>query len=198
MRNSHPKGTTPLDPDEAEGLRQLHVTTRGELDELEEANIQLGMEWALQTAVWGRRRVDVLTEQFVFELHERMFGEVWRWAGEIRRTNKNIGVEKHVIRVELGKLIEDARLWRERSVFEPDELAIRFHHRLVSIHPFPNGNGRHARLMADLIVRQEGRPPFSWGGASLTTTSELRERYIAALRSADNGDMAPLLRFARS
>lgn len=198
MESSQPEGATPLEPDEAEGLLQLHVTTRGELDELEEANIQIGLEWALQAVVWGGRQVDVLTEDFLYKLHQRMFGEVWSWAGEVRRTNKNIGVDTFVIRVEVRNLIEDARFWRERNVYEPDELAVRFHHRLASIHPFPNGNGRHARMMADLIIRQAARTPFSWGGGRLTSTSELRSAYIGALRKADEGDMKPLLDFARS
>lgn len=195
MQTDLPAGATPLDPDEAEGLLQPHVANRAELNELEEANIQIGLEWATTVV---DKRVDVLTEDFLYELHERMFGEVWSWAGDVRRTNKNIGVDKFSIRVEVRNLIEDARVWRERSTCEPDELAVRFHHRLVSIHPFANGNGRHARMMADLIIRQLGRPPFSWGGGRPTNTTELRAGYIAALQSADRGDLDPLLEFARS
>jgi Fic-DOC domain mobile mystery protein B len=192
MSDDLPTGATPIDPDEAEGLIPEHVTTRGELDELEEANIQEGLEWAL------RRSREVLSEEFVYELHRRMFDSVWAWAGKVRLTDKNIGVDKHTVRMEVRKLIEDARYWRENLVYEPDELAVRFHHRLVSIHPFPNGNGRHARLMADLLVRQLGADAFSWGGASLTNTSDLRTAYIGALRKADEGNVGPLLEFARS
>lgn len=198
MRSDLPEGATPLDPDETEGLLQPHVMTRGELDELEEENIQLGLEWAMRVAVLGRKRVDGLTEAFLYELHQRMFGEVWAWAGEIRRTNKNIGVDKISIRVEVRNLVEDARFWRENRVYGLDELAVRFHHRLAWIHPFPNGNGRHARMMADLIVQQVGRPPFSWGSGRLTATSALRSSYISALRAADRGDIRPLIEFARS
>jgi Fic-DOC domain mobile mystery protein B len=187
-----PAGTTPIDPDEADDLIPGHVTLRGELDELEEANIQEAVEWAL-----GRSR-ETLSVDFVHELHHRMFDSVWTWAGKVRRTDKNIGVDKHIIRAEVRKLIDDARYWRDNQVYEPDELAVRFHHRLVSIHPFPNGNGRHARLMADLLVRQLGGEVFSWGGTSLTNTSELRTAYIGALRAADQGDLEPLLEFARS
>lgn len=193
-----PLGATPLDSHEADGLLQLHVVTRQELDELEEANIQLGLEWAQRRAILGRRRMDVLTEDFLFELHRRMFGEVWQWAGKVRQTNKNLGFDKFEIRPGIRNLIEDARMWRERETFAPDELAVRFHHRLISVHPFSNGNGRHSRLMADLIVQQVGRSPFSWGGSSLTSTPELRSRYISALRDADRGDVEALLRFARS
>ena len=192
MTNDLPTGATPIDPEEAEGLIPEHVTTRGELDELEEANIQEGLEWAL-----GRSR-EVLAEEFVYELHRRMFDSVWAWAGKVRLTDKNIGVDKNIVRTEVRKLIDDALYWRENQVYEPDELAVRFHHRLVSIHPFPNGNGRHARLMADLLIRQLGGEAFSWGEVRLTNTSELRTAYIEALRTADQGDFGPLLDFARA
>ena len=192
MSDDLPTEATPIDPDEAEGLVPEHVTTRGELDELEEANIQEGLEWAL------RRSREVLSEEFLYELHRRMFDAVWTWAGKVRLTDKNIGIDKNIVRTEVRKLIEDARYWRDNMVYEPDELAVRFHHRLVSIHPFPNGNGRHARLLADLLVGELGGNAFSWGGASLTNTSELRTAYIGALRTADNGNVGPLLKFARS
>jgi Fic-DOC domain mobile mystery protein B len=191
-------GATPIDPDEAEGLLQTHVSTRHELDELEEANIQQGLEWAQKRAILGRRRVDVITEDFLYELHRRMFSEVWAWAGQARRTDKNVGVDKFIIRPEVGKLVNDALYWRDNEVYGSDELAVRFHHRLVWIHPFPNGNGRHARMMADLIAQQAGRSPFSWGGATLVATSELRTAYISAMRHGDQGDLRPLIEFARS
>ena len=197
MESREPLGATPIDPDEADGLIPTHLVFRGDLDELEEANIQAALAWARQRTLWGRRRADILTEDFLYALHRRMFGLVWDWAGEIRRTNKNIGVDKHAIRTEVRNLIEDARLWREQGVYGRDELAVRFHHRLVAIHPFPNGNGRHSRLMADLIVERAGGEPFSWGGGTLASTSELRSRYIAALRKADGGDLKPLIAFAR-
>ena len=198
MESDLPEGATPLDPDETEGLIPGHVTTRAELNELEEANIGIGASWALTAAVLSSRRVDVLTEEFLYQLHRRMFGEVWEWAGQVRRTNKNIGVDKREIRVEIRNLLADAAVWREDAVYPPDELAVRFHHRLVWIHPFPNGNGRHARLMADLIAQQLGRPPFSWGGQALLETSALRATYIEAVRMADGGDYQPLIDFARS
>jgi len=198
MDSDLPYGATPIDEDEAEGLIQSHVSTQGELDELEEANIQQAVAWAMKRAITGRNRRDVLTEKFLYDLHKQMFGSVWEWAGRVRLTNKNIGVDKFRIRTEVRDLIEDARHWREHNICDLDEIAVRFHHRLVAIHPFPNGNGRHARMMADLIAQQAGRPPFSWGGASLTKTSELRSNYIGALRAADDGDIRPLLDFARS
>lgn len=193
-----PFAATPLDPDEADGLLHTHVTTRQELNELEEANVGAGAEWALKRAVVGRRRLDVLTEEFLYELHRRMFGSVWAWAGQVRTTDKNIGVDKFTIRTEVRTLIQDSRYWREHRTYAADERAVRFHHRLVAIHPFPNGNGRHARLMADLIVQQSGGPAFSWGGVTLVETSMLRKAYITALREADQGVMEPLIDFARS
>lgn len=198
MTNDLPFGATPIDPDEADGLLQAHVSTRQELNELEEANIQVGAQWALERAVVGRRRQDVLTEDFLYELHRRMFGSVWAWAGQVRTTDKNISVDKFLIRPEVRKLVECSRHWREHSTYDADELAVRFHHRLVAIHPFPNGNGRHARLMADLIVQQAGGRPFSWGGTSLVETSALRNAYIDALREADRGVLERLMDFARS
>lgn len=193
-----PDGATPLDPDESDGLIPSHVSTRGELDELEEVNIQEGLRWAFGKTLRRGQRADVLTEDFLYELHQKMFGAVWEWAGQVRKTDKNVGIDKFQVRSEVRKLVEDARYWRENEVYAADDLAVRFHHRLVSIHPFPNGNGRHARMAADLLVQQVGRPPFSWGGGGLTNTSDLRSSYIRALRRADKGDLGPLLEFARS
>ena len=198
MDDRLPYGATPLDPDEADALIPVHVSTRGELDELEEANLREGLRWAQGKALRRGRPVDVLTEDFLFELHRQMFGAVWEWAGQLRTTDKNIGIDKFQIRPEVRKLVDDAQHWRTNQVYAPDEMAVRFHHRLVAIHPFPNGNGRHARMAADLLVQQFGRSPFSWGGRSLAKTSDLRSSYISALRRADKGDIEPLLDFARS
>lgn len=192
-----PHGATPLDEDEARDLIPKHVSTRSELDELEEENIREGLSWALRRLARGRGG-DLLSEDFLYQLHRRMFGDVWKWGGQVRQTDKNIGVDRTTIRVEVRKLVEDARYWIENGVYEPDELALRFHHRLVWIHPFPNGNGRHARMMADLLIRHFGHKAFSWGGESLSNTTELRSAYISALRCADGGDFGPLLHFARS
>ena len=127
-----------------------------------------------------------------------MFGEVWSWAGTYRRTARNIGVEAYRIQIEMAAMFDDVRYWLEKDTYPPDETAVRLHHRLVFIHPFPNGNGRHARLMADLLSERLGGKPFSWGGGALVSVGELRSRYIAALRVADGHDIKPLLAFARS
>ncbi len=190
---AQPEGATDLTPEEREGLKQTWITTRGDLDEAEQANIDEAVAW---TTKIGNR--NLLTEDFVFELHERMLADVWEWAGKTRTTNKNIGVDKTQIRVRLGGLLRDARYWIENSIYPADEIAVRLHHGLVFIHPFPNGNGRHARLMADLLVAQLGRKPFSWGGASLQEIGKLRDEYIEDLRKADDHDFGALLEFARS
>lgn len=190
---AQPDDATPLDAEERDGLLQTWITTRADLNEAEQANIDDALAWS------GRRRgVDILSEGFVFDLHKRMFGDVWAWAGSTRRTGKNIGVDPHLIHLQLGSLLRDARYWIEHGSFTPDEIAVRLHHGLVATHPFPNGNGRHARLMADLLIAQSGGEPFSWGGSTLRDIGTLRGEYITALRAADRHDFALLLAFARS
>lgn len=144
-------GQTPLDDDEQEGLLITTITTRGELDEFEQLNIEEAIIWSLRRSF---KLEDVFTESFIITLHIKMYGNVWKWAGEFRKSNKNIGVDKFEISVELNKLLNDTIYWIENKVFEPDEIAIRFKHRLVSIHCFPNGNGRHSRLIADIIIEK--------------------------------------------
>jgi Fic-DOC domain mobile mystery protein B len=186
------EANTPLDPDEREGLIPAYITTRAELNEAEQENITEADQWAF------RRRRDVLSVDFLKALHRRMLRHVWRWAGEFRRTERNIGIAPHLIETELYRLVDDARYWVEHQTYARDELASRFHHRLVAIHPFPNGNGRHGRLAADLLIAQLGGRRFTWGGANLTEPAENRRRYVSALRAADRHDIRPLLEFARS
>ncbi|MCY4046655.1 MAG: mobile mystery protein B [Candidatus Dadabacteria bacterium] len=187
-----PEGATPLDPDECEGLKHKHITTRGELNELEQANVQSGLRWVSRS-----RRRDILSDDFLRGLHKRLFGDVWNWAGTYRRTEKNIGVDPLRIGVEMRKLIDDARYWVQRGTFPPLEAAARFHHRLTQIHPFPNGNGRHARIATDLYLeRHFGHDPIAWmPGFDFQADNERRKSYIAALRAADGGDYGLLLRF---
>lgn len=194
MPFDYPPGATPLDRDEAEGLRLTHISTREELNLFEAENIRQGMEWA-----WRSRRKDILNEGFIRLLHRRMFGNVWKWAGEFRQSNKNIGVPREMIGIELRHLCEDVAYWIEHETYVPDEIAARFHHRLVAIHPFANGNGRHARMMADLLLEKRlGAARFSWGGGELAEANDCRTQYIQALQAADRGDYAPLLAFVRS
>ena len=184
--------STPLSPEEQEGLIPSYITLRSELNEAEQANIVDGEEWAFN------RTRDVLSEKFLNDLHKRMFGRVWKWAGHYRRTGKNIGIDAYRIPMELRNLLDDVRFWIEHSTYQPDEIGARFHHRLVWIHPFPNGNGRHARTAADLLLAALGRPRFIWGRENLVDAGETRRAYVDVLRAADAHDYDPLLAFVRS
>ena len=185
-------GQTPLDPDELGGLKQPHVTMRGQLDQLEQANIQDAMIWLAR-----QKRPDILADDFVRRLHRRMFGEVWTWAGTYRLTEKNIGIDPRQISTQLRNLLEDVRYWIDNATYPPMEIALRFHHRLVYIHPFVNGNGRFARIIADTLLRKElAEAPINWaGGHDLQQLTDRRTQYIAALRAADAGDYALLFEF---
>lgn len=191
-----PDDATPLAPAESEGLLQTWITHRRDLNEAEQENIVKGAAWARRV----RRATPemLLNDTFIRTLHKRLFGDVWTWAGRYRQTERNIGIAPYRIQAELAIMLDDIRYWIGHRVFAPDEIAIRLHHRLVAIHPFPSGNGRHARLMADLLVERLGSQPFLWGGGSLTDVGELRAAYATALRAADNHDIRPLLAFARS
>jgi len=184
---------TPLTPEEMQDLIPAHIADRRDLNAAEQENIARAQDWALN----GRRR-DLLSEAFARDLHRRMLGDVWRWAGKFRTSQRNIGIDYWLIAVQLRLLLDDVKAWIEYRTYPPDEIAVRFHHRLVLIHPFPNGNGRHARLMADLLVMQLGRERFSWGRDSLREAGAARARYIQSLRAADNGDISELLAFARA
>jgi Fic-DOC domain mobile mystery protein B len=186
------EAATPLTPEEQQGLKLAYIATRGELNAAEQENIARGQDWA-----FARKR-NILTEAFIIALHRRMFGDVWRWAGKFRTSARNIGIDHWQIRPELRTLLDDAGAWVANGTYPSDEIAIRLHHRLVLIHPFPNGNGRHARLIADLFIVQLGGKRFSWGSGSLHNPGELRRRYIDALHAADRHDIEALLAFARS
>ena len=187
-------GATPLDYDDLEGLLLTHITTRGELDRWEMENIHRAILWTE-----GLKKKDVLNIDFIRRLHKEMFSTVWKWAGKFRKSDKNIGISPDEIAVEVQKLCDDSKAWLEFNTYPPDEFAARFHHRLVFIHPFANGNGRHARLMADLILEKIfNATAFSWGGVSLAKPGQIRQEYIDALRLADDHDYSLLLRFVRS
>ena len=184
--------STPLSPEERERLIPSYITLRGELNEAEQANILEGDAWAFS------RKRNVLDEAFLNTLHKRMYGNVWRWAGTHRKSQKNIGIEFYKIPTELRTLLDDCRYWIERNIYPPEELAARFHHRLVWIQCYPNGNGRHARLAADLLLASLSRERFSWGSANLVDAGVTRAAYVAALRAADKNDYGPLFAFVRS
>jgi Fic-DOC domain mobile mystery protein B len=190
-----PDDATPLDPSLRGDLLQSWITSRADLNEAEEENIVKG-------AAWGHRRrgkaADLLTEHFVKTLHKQMFGEVWKWAGAYRQGELNIGIAPHLIVVQMPGMLDDVRYWAEYSPHPPDEIAARLHHRLTQIGAFLNGNGRHARMMADLLIERLGGQLFSWGRGSLADAGTLRGQYVAALKVADNHNIEPLLTFMRS
>jgi len=188
-------GNTLLSPDEEADLIPS-LATKQELNEWERLNIVEAHAWALHRRGLARR--DPLDEAYVRELHRRMFDQTWRWAGRYRTTEKNIGLPCYQIRDQLAALLGDTRYWLEHATFAPDEIAVRLHHRLVFIHPFANGNGRHARLMADVLAQRQGQPVFTWGRAEIFLPNDFRRAYIEALRAADANDIRPLLKFARS
>lgn len=162
---------------------------------MERENILHAREWAIADRTGS---LDLVSDEYVRKLHRKMFDATWKWSGEYRRTEKNMGVPVQEIRERLMSLFGDVRYWIQNKTYSPDEISIRFHHRLVWIHPFPNGNGRHARLIAELLVMKLGSPAFTWGSNDLVKEGEARAKYLEALKAADQGDIRPLLKFARS
>jgi len=196
MELEYVDGQTPLSEEEKEGLLIKTITTHEELDEHEQLNIERAVAWTIQSKF---KTDKILTEQFIKTLHKKMFSDVWAWAGSFRKSEKNLGVEWINIATELKYLLDDTIYWIENSVYPPDETAIRFKHRLVNIHCFSNGNGRHSRLMADIIIESVyGKNVFSWHGSNMVKPDETRKIYIAAIREGDNGNIKPLLEFARN
>lgn len=193
LTHDYPPGATPLNPDELEGLIPTHITTQGQLNEWEQRNIVEGEQWA-----FSRKRGDLLSTDFACALHKHMFGDTWRWAGMIRDSEKNLGIDPAQIRPALHDLFEDVKAQLEHRSYPLIEVAGRFHHRLVSIHPFPNGNGRFSRTMADLLLVQHGGERFTWGHGDLVAEGQVRDRYLEALRAADTNDYQRLLEFVRS
>lgn len=190
------EGQTPLDEDEKEGLKIKTITTQGELDELEQLNLEKAVEWTIHTKL---KPENILTEKFIKDLHKKMFGDVWKWAGEFRRTEKNIGIPWIQIGVELKSLLADTKYWIENKTYSPEEIAIRFKHRIVSIHCFPNGNGRHSRMMADIIMESIFKKEiFTWHQSNMVRADETRKEYINSLKEADNGNINPLIEFAKN
>lgn len=186
-------GNTPLASEELAGLIP-NLATKEELNEWERENILLAREWAIRDRT---SLLEVISDEYVRKLHRKMFDQTWKWAGKYRRTEKNISVPALEILERVVTLFGDARYWIESKTYPPDEIAVRFHHRLVFIHAFANGNGRHARLMADVLAIKLGRPAFTWGSSDLIKPGEARARYLDAIRTADGGDLRTLVEFAR-
>jgi Fic-DOC domain mobile mystery protein B len=189
-------GQTPLSEEEKEGLLIKTITTHGELDEHEQLNIEKAIEWIIKTRF---KKDQILTENFIKTLHKKMLGNVWSWAGEFRKSEKNIGVKWIVIGIALKALLDDTKHWIANKIFSNEEIAIRFKHRLVNIHCFPNGNGRHSRIMADIIMESIfGKEPFSWNQSNMVKADQTRKNYINAIRAGDNGNIQPLIDFAKN
>lgn len=185
---------TPLSPDERADMIPSHITNRDELNQFEARGVADGDRWA-----FSRRRGDLLTAEFLSRLHKRMFGDVWKWAGTYsKEARRRIGVDHHLIEPQLRELFDTVRYWIDHKSYAPDEIAVRFHHRLTQIHPYPNGNGRLARFAADLLVTELGGERFTWGRASLVEAAEARRAYVDALHGADGNVIEPLIKFARS
>jgi len=193
---SYIPGQTPLSEEEKEGLLVKTISNRSELDEFEQLNIERAVEWTLKR----KFKLDkILSETFIKDVHKRMLGDVWSWAGTFRKSDKNLGVDWSQISIRLRNLLDDCQFWIDNNTYNKDEIAIRFKHRLVSIHPFPNGNGRHSRLMADILISDGlNKDIFSWGNSSLVKSDETRTLYISALVEADKRNINPLHSFARS
>lgn len=190
-------GATPLDSDDIKDLIPDYVTTQKELNLLEQDNIVEAINW-----LYSKKHKDILNITFNNLLHKQMFYRVWKWAGVQRKTNKNIGVDCPQIPIKLKNLFEDTMYWIRNDTYMWDELAVRFHHKLVLIHAFPNGNGRHARLMADILLKSNGKEPLTWGEKScqfsIDIEGQVRKSYLSALRKADSGSFSQLIAFART
>jgi Fic-DOC domain mobile mystery protein B len=197
LTGAHAPGATPLTAEDLQGLRIPSVRTHRDLNEAEAANIVRGQEWALRAR--SARMPDMLSDRFMQRLHEAMFGTVWTWAGDYRLMDTNIGVPHHQVREHLQNVYADARAWLEHETYSPEEFAVRLHYRIVTVHPFRNGNGRHARMVADVaLVRHFKRLALPWRNGPLNAANAVRQAYIAALVAADHHDFGPLIAFATS
>ena len=184
--------STPLTAEEKDGLKLKWITLRSELNEAEARNIAQAQIWLM-----SNKNKDACSDTFLRELHKKMFGDVWKWAGTYRTSERNIGVVPYQIPIKLMQLFDDVKFWIENKTYSNREIAVRLHHKLVQIHPFPNGNGRISRLMADLVLEKLEGTKFYWGNTNLVNVSEVRSAYIAALRKADAGDYSALMEFTQ-
>ena len=194
LTDAHAPGATPLEPDDIEGLIPGHIRTQAELNEWEEANILQAHAWLVRPRV-RKTPFDYL---FALRLHKQMFGRTWRWAGQVRQRETNIGVDPGRIAQLLPQALANAELQLSQNPADIDRIAAQLHHRLVVIHAFRNGNGRHARLLVDLLLREKGQRTFAWGSGNLTAEGDVQARYLSALRAADAGDFSLLFAFVRS
>lgn len=193
LKLQYTKGQTPIDENEKAGLKIKSISSMAELDAFEQQNIEEAVQWTLRNSP----SVDkILSEKFINLVHKKMFQNVWNWAGSYRQSNKNIGVDYYMISQELRILIDNCKYWVDNNTFSPDEIAVRLKHGLVAIHLYPNGNGRHSRLMGDILIEALKGKPFSWGNRTIAKSGS-RRQYIDALRAADKGGYTDLIHFSR-
>lgn len=185
-------GETELTDDERDGLIPTYISNRGELYEAQQRNIADALIRRDPSVT------QILDDKYLRDLHESMFGQVWKWAGRYRLRETNTGIAPNEIGAEIGKLVDDVKAWLDHDTQDTMELVVRFHHRLAQIHPFPNGNGRFGRVAAEMLSAALGGPTLSWGSHLQLETAELRDQYISALHAADDGDMSRLIEFASS
>lgn len=196
LKLEYQDGQTPIDENEKEGLLLKSITIQRELNEHEQLNIEKAVEWTIHNKF---NQDTILSKEFIKKVHMKMFSDIWEWAGKFRKSEKNIGVEWINIGIELKYLLDDTKYWIEHKTYSPDEIAIRFKHRIVNIHCFPNGNGRHSRIMADIIIESIfGRGVFTWSHSNMVKPDETRKKYLAAIKEGDKGNIEPLINFARS
>lgn len=184
-------GSTPLDPDQIRGIKFSHLVNMGELDEVEDLNIQKGLEWLNR-----QKGDDYLSMEFLCKLHEKLFGDVWKWAGTFRKVEVNLSKIKYYdVGPQLKMFFEDAKLWIEGGRMSWDEISAEMHHRLIAIHPFPNGNGRTTRIYTEYVQKRNKQAVTSWKASLNHDPKERRRVYIKSLQQADKGDFRPLIEF---
>ena len=132
--------------------------------------------------------------EWLLQLHYEMFGDVWEWAGKPRKVELSIGIKAYMVPMELKKLVDDLIYWQEHKTFNTIEIASKIHHRAVQIHPFKNGNGRWARMLANIYLKQNGLAPTKWNENLLSKENPHRDKYITALKKADKGDYTELIK----
>lgn len=193
VRFDTPEGATPID--DASGLLAENVFAYSALNAVESENILRAVNVHLSSR--KRRESPWLTEEYVRRVHRDMFDSVWDWAGRYRDGELNIGVPASRVRDEVGKLCQDVAYWDEQKENQIPllERSARLHHRLAWIHPFKNGNGRHARLMGDIYLQVNGHKLPMWPSAAMGGAGEPRSAYLGALKRADAGDFGPLVEY---
>ncbi len=182
-------GETPIDPS---GLKDRSIKTRTELNEVEAENIR--KVYVKYLADRPTRKSAPFDYQWLFKLHREMFHEVWVWAGKPRTHDVNLGVSWPNIQEQLWALLADLNEWQESLQMSLIEQSARLHYRAVWIHPFCNGNGRWARMLASIWLRLHSGPLLVWPEEHIEERSIIRDEYLATLYKADEGEFSPLIR----